>query len=137
MGQPPTHKPDFKRGACRGADTNLFYPDFEDGVGKKNKERECRELCANCDIPMDCLIYACENEEFWGVWGGVSEKLRRKLAKSKEYHVWGAKKCIICNNKFMPTKTNSIVCSSKCRQKNNRIKAIKNKAKAKERVKNG
>lgn len=130
-------KPDFRKAACKGADTNLFYPDFEDGVGKKNKERECREFCANCDIQMDCLIYACENEEFWGVWGGASEAVRRKLAKSKEYNLWAARKCIICEEKFMPTMKKGICCSVQCSRKNNTIKSTISRKKAKEKINNG
>lgn len=41
-----------------------------------------RQLCAACDVQMECLDYALANGEQHGVWGGTTEKERRAVARS-------------------------------------------------------
>ena len=129
-------RPDFSQAACKGVDTHLFYPDVDsEGRGKKMKLKEPIKFCAICPIQMDCLIYACEAEEFWGVWGGVSERRRRKLAQTKEFHLWFARDCQVCGEKFMPTSQKQFNCGPKCFQVHHREQAKLKKRK--ERAKNG
>jgi WhiB family transcriptional regulator, redox-sensing transcriptional regulator len=66
-------------GACRDADTALFY------VDQGGSTREARAVCTRCDpgIRAECLAYALANSEQFGIWGGTSERERRKLAKGR------------------------------------------------------
>jgi WhiB family redox-sensing transcriptional regulator len=63
------------RGACRGADQDRFYPERGHSV------REAKALCRECEVCAECLDYAMVNVERYGIWGGLSEKQRRKLRR--------------------------------------------------------
>lgn len=54
-------------------DPNLFYPEMGQHSDK------ALEVCAKCLVRSECLEYAVRNGEEWGVWGGMSEKPRRRL----------------------------------------------------------
>jgi WhiB family redox-sensing transcriptional regulator len=46
---------------------------------------DARNLCFQCDVRKECLKYALENKEIWGVWGGKDEaEIRRTLSLSHE-----------------------------------------------------
>ena len=62
---------------CLGADPNLFFP--EQGAST----REAREICRGCVVRMDCLEYALANGEKFGIWGGLSERERRRLRRQR------------------------------------------------------
>ena len=64
-------------GACRGLDPALFYP--ERGASTK----EAREVCAGCPVRLECLEYALVNGEKFGIWGGQSERARRRLRRMR------------------------------------------------------
>ncbi len=57
--------------ACRNADPDLFFP------SSKYEEREALALCAICPVQRECLDYAFEARENFGIWGGLNEKQRR------------------------------------------------------------
>jgi WhiB family redox-sensing transcriptional regulator len=70
------------QGACRGAEQSVFFaPDS----GKEERRDRLRRLvaakrvCAQCPVREPCRSYALENEEEFGVWGGLSEVERRDL----------------------------------------------------------
>lgn len=68
---------DWQRsGVCREVDPELFYP--ERGAGNAAAKR----LCAGCPVKVDCLAYALDNDERFGVWGGLSERERRRMSIS-------------------------------------------------------
>jgi len=62
----------FKNAACSGLSPNLFHP----GQGKAQDLKKALAICEGCEVRRDCLIYALENEERWGVWGGTSGRQR-------------------------------------------------------------
>ena len=43
--------------------------------------RDAKKICAGCDVKAQCLEYALANDERFGIWGGLSERERRKLKK--------------------------------------------------------
>jgi hypothetical protein len=43
--------------------------------------RDAKRLCASCDVREQCLDYALDNDERFGIWGGHSERERRKIKK--------------------------------------------------------
>jgi WhiB family redox-sensing transcriptional regulator len=65
------------RGSCRGADTRAFFP--SNGLGVEAAQR----ICQGCDAREPCLEYALENRIEQGVWGGASERERRRILRGR------------------------------------------------------
>jgi len=65
----------MQRAACKGLDTDLFFPDT--GVN----HARLKKLCAACPVRQQCLQYAVENGMDDGLWGGLSPRQRRPLRK--------------------------------------------------------
>lgn len=65
------------RAACRGVDPDLFHPDR----GANLVMREAKAVCAGCPVRARCLHYALETREIYGVWGGTSERERRRIRR--------------------------------------------------------
>lgn len=63
------------RAACARVDPELFYPD------KGGNVLVPKMVCLGCEVRMECLTVALENDERFGVWGGLSERERRKLKR--------------------------------------------------------
>jgi len=62
---------------CMGVDPDLFFP--ERGASTK----EAKEVCRGCVVQNDCLEYALANGEKFGIWGGMSERERRRLRRAR------------------------------------------------------
>lgn len=60
---------------CLQAEPDTFFPE------KGGSTREAKRICTMCTVKAECLEYALENEERFGIWGGLSERERRKLKK--------------------------------------------------------
>ena len=65
------------QGRCRELPPEVFFP--SDGVGVE----VARHYCAECPVKGPCLEYALENHIEHGVWGGASERERRRIARSR------------------------------------------------------
>lgn len=61
---------------CASTDPEAFFPD------KAGSSRTGKDVCRRCPVAAECLDYALEHEERFGIWGGLSERERRKLAKT-------------------------------------------------------
>lgn len=59
---------------CRGMDTNLFYPERGDPSTSSS-------ICYNCPCRLDCLEDAIARAEKLGIWGGCSERTRRRIRR--------------------------------------------------------
>lgn len=71
--------PDWMVGAhCAQTDPEAFFPD------KGDSTRAAKAMCASCDVTTQCLQYALDNHERFGVWGGHSERERRKILRARE-----------------------------------------------------
>lgn len=64
-----------ERALCAQTDPEAFFPE------KGGSTREAKRVCASCDVRSECLDYALENDERFGIWGGLSERERRKLKR--------------------------------------------------------
>lgn len=64
-------------GVCAQTDPDAFFP--EKGV----PANAAKAVCADCPVREMCLQYALENDERYGIWGGMSEHQRRKLRKGR------------------------------------------------------
>jgi WhiB family transcriptional regulator, redox-sensing transcriptional regulator len=60
---------------CAETDPELFFPD------KGGSTRQAKAVCGRCEVRPECLGEALRNGERFGIWGGVSERERRKLEK--------------------------------------------------------
>ena len=61
--------------SCKESDADLFFP------ASKKEERAALAVCTVCPVIDDCLEYALESKERFGVWGGTTEKERRRLLR--------------------------------------------------------
>jgi WhiB family redox-sensing transcriptional regulator len=68
-------------GNCRHQAPSVFFP--SDGVGVE----VARRICATCPVQGLCLEYALEHRIDHGVWGGTSERQRRRILKSRRLNV--------------------------------------------------
>lgn len=70
-------------GKCVGLDPDTFYPSNSNGEVTAAK-RVCKGLDGNpeCPVRAECLQHAMDHDERFGVWGGTSERERRRLRKT-------------------------------------------------------
>jgi WhiB family transcriptional regulator, redox-sensing transcriptional regulator len=61
---------------CREYDPEVFF------VRGASKSRRAIRVCQRCEVREQCLAYAVENEIEFGVWGGLTERQRRRLVRS-------------------------------------------------------
>jgi WhiB family redox-sensing transcriptional regulator len=67
-------------GACRRADASWFFsPETESREEKQVRIGKAKRVCEGCVVREFCRAYALENEEEFGVWGGLSEGERKEL----------------------------------------------------------
>ena len=62
---------------CRGIDPELFFPE------RGGSSAEAKAVCAGCVVREQCLDYALENHERFGIWGGLSERQRRHVRSAR------------------------------------------------------
>ncbi|WP_278249995.1 WhiB family transcriptional regulator [Rathayibacter sp. SD072] len=60
---------------CAQTDPEAFFPE------KGGSTRDAKKICTSCEVRSQCLEYALENDERFGIWGGLSERERRKLRR--------------------------------------------------------
>lgn len=73
--------------ACRTVGTNApFFPEVGASI------QEAKSICRSCPVADECLDYAVTNHIRHGVWGGMSERDRRRLrAQSRTEHADSAR----------------------------------------------
>lgn len=62
-----------EQAACKGLDTELFYPDRD--VFSAEEERLFARMCSDCPVMLACLEWGLAHER-WGVWGGTTPMRR-------------------------------------------------------------
>jgi WhiB family redox-sensing transcriptional regulator len=72
FGEPPEWQ---ERALCAQTDPEAFFPE------KGGSTREAKRICSGCDVKAECLEYALANDERFGIWGGMSERERRRLRR--------------------------------------------------------
>jgi WhiB family transcriptional regulator, redox-sensing transcriptional regulator len=71
-------RPDWTEDAlCAQTDPEAFYPE------KGGSTREAKRICMSCDVREPCLDAAIERDERFGIWGGLSERERRKIKRQR------------------------------------------------------
>lgn len=61
---------------CAQTDPEAFFPE------KGGSTREAKRICVGCDVKGECLEYALGQDERFGIWGGLSERERRRLKRA-------------------------------------------------------
>lgn len=64
-----------ERALCAQTDPEAFFPE------KGGSTREAKRICLGCEVRDRCLEYALANDERFGIWGGLSERERRRLKR--------------------------------------------------------
>lgn len=64
-----------ERALCAQTDPEAFFPE------KGGSTREAKRICRACGVRDECLEFALANDERFGIWGGLSERERRRLKK--------------------------------------------------------
>jgi len=64
-----------ERALCAQTDPEAFFPE------KGGSTREAKRVCLSCDVSSECLEYALAHDERFGIWGGLSERERRRLKR--------------------------------------------------------
>lgn len=60
---------------CKETDPELFFPE------KGGSTREAKGVCVGCEVKAECLEHALKSGERFGIWGGLSERERRRVAR--------------------------------------------------------
>jgi WhiB family redox-sensing transcriptional regulator len=83
LGIPGIRRPDDDEGQlawqadalCAQTDPEAFFPE------KGGSTRDAKKICTQCEVKAECLEYALANDERFGIWGGLSERERRRLRR--------------------------------------------------------
>ena len=69
---------------CKGPHADIFFVPFvgEGRNERRNREAAAKAICAKCSVKVECLNYAIRIKEQHGIWGGTSERERKKLLLS-------------------------------------------------------
>ncbi|MPY92081.1 MAG: WhiB family transcriptional regulator [Acidimicrobiia bacterium] len=62
---------------CLGVDPDLFFPE------RGASTREAKEVCRGCVVREQCLEFAIRHGEKFGIWGGLSERERRRIRRER------------------------------------------------------
>lgn len=63
--------------ACREADAEIFFG------GSREAEKAALAICAICTVSNECLDHALESKERFGIWGGETEKARKRILRDR------------------------------------------------------
>ena len=66
-------------GACRGLDSSVFYPADDDDAAAE----AAKGVCSTCHVQSECLEHALSFREKAGVWGGATERDRRRIIRQR------------------------------------------------------
>jgi WhiB family redox-sensing transcriptional regulator len=65
------------KSACRGLDPDIFYPASDEEAGP------AKAVCGVCAVREACLEHALGSRERDGVWGGATERERRRIIRQR------------------------------------------------------
>ena len=79
MGEPMfAYEPTWRtRGACQGLNPGIFFPESEEEAD------EAKSICNDCGVRIACLEHALASREKDGVWGGATERERRRIIRQR------------------------------------------------------
>ena len=105
----PEYIPKWTRDAvCASVDPALWFPEMG------GTAREAKKICATCPVRVQCLEFALERPERFGIFGGMTERERRKLQGN-------TKACKHCGTEYTPGRSHAAFCSDDCRSESRRL----------------
>lgn len=108
MNLPTLTVPDLEGALCTEIDSgDMWFP------MKGQSNRDAKRICRSCPVLDACLQWALDHDERFGVWGGLSERERRRLRPPKPLEV--RTHCAYCDTAFEAAK-HARYCSTPCRQ---------------------
>lgn len=67
------------RAGCAGMDPDLFFP-----VASRGPTVDApKAVCARCEVRVDCAMHALNQGEEHGIWGGLTERERRRVRRGR------------------------------------------------------
>jgi len=66
------------RANCRGGVADLFFPE------RGASTRAAKAICRECHVREECLEFAIRSNEKFGIWGGMSERERRRVRRERQ-----------------------------------------------------
>lgn len=69
-----------ERAVCSQVDPEMWFPE------KGGSTSDAKKICLGCPVKNECLEYALTNDERFGVWGGYSERERRRIKRGGPKH---------------------------------------------------
>ena len=73
------------QGACRDMDSNMFYyEDQERGPDKEQRIAKAKAICETCKVKTECLEFAIQINERYGIWGGTTEEERQSIKRRRQ-----------------------------------------------------
>jgi WhiB family transcriptional regulator, redox-sensing transcriptional regulator len=66
-----------QRAACRGVDPDIFFPVTDE------EAEDAQAICRGCSVREACLEWALSSRERDGVWGGATERERRRMIRQR------------------------------------------------------
>lgn len=90
--------------ACRGMDPDLFFPTRGEDV------QQAQAVCRTCPVAEECLGFALQRGEKFGVWGGKSERARRRM-RTRLFAARTERQCVACGTRFLAERRDSWHCS--------------------------
>lgn len=74
-----------EQGACRNMDTSLFfYEDNERGPDKEARIASAKAICGTCTVRTECLEFALQIKEDYGIWGGYTPEERQSIRRKRQ-----------------------------------------------------
>ena len=70
------------QGACRNCAPELFFPIGTTATSVVADIEAAKAICATCPVRPECLRYALQTRQEYGIWGGTTEDERRALARA-------------------------------------------------------
>lgn len=71
--------PWVEQAACAETDPDLWHPD----KGEIDKTQHAKAVCEGCPVRPECLAYALDRREEWGIWGGYTAHERQALLRRR------------------------------------------------------
>lgn len=109
-----------KHGLCQETDPEAFFPE------KGESTKPAKRICAACEFKTPCLQYALDNGERFGVWGGYSERERRRMGRGEKVAPPApveriVSRCRWCNSSFLGDQK---YCSKQCSSSASRARKV-------------
>ena len=120
----------YAKANCVGTDPESFFPD------KGGSASDARRVCVQCPVRKQCLQWALDTDERYGVYGGLTERERRDLkhgirtddeprelrrtTKGRKLDPGTRKPCDECGVEFLAFSQRMVLCSHECRKSRRR-----------------